>query len=329
MSSFQRLPANLHVCRERRMQRKCARSVQQRSQPTESSAWCGEGSMIGAAGSRHLNRGRRGSSPSLSPQLPLGYRRASLTPQPEELDEDEDADSNPAAVPATPRDQQQEEQDEGGGEGTTLLLPAVTVPPSPVMAGSADGPTPEPTTPREKVSSTSTPRSRTRRRAPSRLSTELPAGVTLGRRRAVTTTDHKTCALLHTRLKGIRLEDIALSALSSAEASGGERRGFRGSDSPGGGGYGYGSGTFGVYGAGSGGGLRSDAMARRKAADPGVKGPSSLFLFSEDNFIRRHTKFFIEWPYPFVICECVLGIAGVSVFLFLLLCSSNTPSPVR
>lgn len=37
-------------------------------------------------------------------------------------------------------------------------------------------------------------------------------------------------------------------------------------------------------------------MARRKAADPGAKGPSSLFLFSEDNFIRRHTKFFIEWP---------------------------------
>ncbi|KAH9361251.1 hypothetical protein HPB48_006813 [Haemaphysalis longicornis] len=53
------------------------------------------------------------------------------------------------------------------------------------------------------------PRTSRRRRAPSRLSTELPAGVTLGRRRAVTTSDHKTCALLHTRLKGIRLEDIA------------------------------------------------------------------------------------------------------------------------
>lgn len=29
------------------------------------------------------------------------------------------------------------------------------------------------------------------------------------------------------------------------------------------------------------------------------KGPSSLFIFSDDNFIRRHTRFIIEWPYPF------------------------------
>lgn len=28
-------------------------------------------------------------------------------------------------------------------------------------------------------------------------------------------------------------------------------------------------------------------------------GPSSLFLFSTDNPVRRYTKFIIEWPYPF------------------------------
>lgn len=31
-----------------------------------------------------------------------------------------------------------------------------------------------------------------------------------------------------------------------------------------------------------------------------VKGPSSLFLLSEDNPLRRYTRFIIEWPYPFI-----------------------------
>lgn len=46
-------------------------------------------------------------------------------------------------------------------------------------------------------------------------------------------------------------------------------------------------------------GLRSEpgaGMARRKGPEPQGKGPSSLFLLSEDNLIRRYTKFFIEWP---------------------------------
>ncbi|GFR34037.1 uncharacterized protein TNCT_562481 [Trichonephila clavata] len=41
------------------------------------------------------------------------------------------------------------------------------------------------------------------------LMPELPPGVRLNRRRAVDTSDHKTCALLHTRLKGLKLEDVA------------------------------------------------------------------------------------------------------------------------
>ena len=45
---------------------------------------------------------------------------------------------------------------------------------------------------------------------PKRLSLpELPPGVTAGRRRAVNTLDHKACALLHSKLKGFHLEDVA------------------------------------------------------------------------------------------------------------------------
>lgn len=34
-------------------------------------------------------------------------------------------------------------------------------------------------------------------------------GVRMGRRRAVDASDHKTCVLLHSRLKGMKLEDVA------------------------------------------------------------------------------------------------------------------------
>ncbi|KAF0292814.1 Voltage-dependent calcium channel type A subunit alpha-1 [Amphibalanus amphitrite] len=42
------------------------------------------------------------------------------------------------------------------------------------------------------------------------------------------------------------------------------------------------------------------AMAKKSAA-PSQDGrrPTSLFIFSETNPIRRYTKFIIEWPYPF------------------------------
>lgn len=46
--------------------------------------------------------------------------------------------------------------------------------------------------------------------SPRRLSLpDLPPGVTAGRRRAVNTLDHKACALLHSKLKGFHLEDVA------------------------------------------------------------------------------------------------------------------------
>ncbi|KAG8034480.1 hypothetical protein G9C98_007556 [Cotesia typhae] len=48
------------------------------------------------------------------------------------------------------------------------------------------------------------------------------------------------------------------------------------------------------------------------AAGGGSKGPSSLFILSEDNCIRKHTRFIIEWP-PFeyavlltIIANCVV-----------------------
>lgn len=34
--------------------------------------------------------------------------------------------------------------------------------------------------------------------------------------------------------------------------------------------------------------------------EAGGQGPSSLFLLSDENFIRRYTRFIIEWPYPFL-----------------------------
>lgn len=41
----------------------------------------------------------------------------------------------------------------------------------------------------------------------------------------------------------------------------------------------------------------ADRMGGASAA--GGQGPSSLFLLSEENPIRRYTRFIIEWPYPF------------------------------
>ena len=49
-----------------------------------------------------------------------------------------------------------------------------------------------------------------------------------------------------------------------------------------------------------GGGIGSSAMGKRRPGglEPGQAAPSSLFIFSETNIIRRTTKFLIEWPYP-------------------------------
>uniref|UniRef100_A0A1I7WZX7 Ion_trans domain-containing protein n=1 Tax=Heterorhabditis bacteriophora TaxID=37862 RepID=A0A1I7WZX7_HETBA len=39
-----------------------------------------------------------------------------------------------------------------------------------------------------------------------------------------------------------------------------------------------------------------------------IKGPSSLFVFSEDNFIRRNAKAIIEWgPFEYFILLTIIG----------------------
>ena len=36
----------------------------------------------------------------------------------------------------------------------------------------------------------------------------------------------------------------------------------------------------------------------------------SLFLFSEDNVVRKYAKKITEWPYPFTSCAEVPGLGG-------------------
>ena len=50
---------------------------------------------------------------------------------------------------------------------------------------------------------------------------------------------------------------------------------------------------------------------KKVQVDPGA-GPSSLFIFSDTNFIRRFTLFLIEWP-PFEY-TILLTIIGMSFF---------------
>ncbi|XP_073986797.1 calcium voltage-gated channel subunit cacophony isoform X7 [Rhodnius prolixus] len=101
------------------------------------------------------------------------------------------------------------------------------------------------------------------------------------RRRAVTTSDHKTCALIQTRVK---LGDIMLAAAQEAAAARGGR------DYKGG----------------------APAAMGPPQPGPNTKGPTSLFILSEENPLRRYTRFIIEWP-PFeyavlltIIANCVV-----------------------
>ncbi|XP_037935071.1 voltage-dependent calcium channel type A subunit alpha-1-like isoform X1 [Teleopsis dalmanni] len=113
------------------------------------------------------------------------------------------------------------------------------------------------------------------------------------RRRAVTTSDHKSCALIQTRLK---LGDIMLAAAQEAALAGHQQ----GSTS---GGH---SGRRGAH-------RLADRMGGPKKDDtPPGGGPTSLFILTEDNPIRKYTRFIIEWP-PFeyavlltIIANCVV-----------------------
>ncbi|XP_049283408.1 voltage-dependent calcium channel type A subunit alpha-1 isoform X13 [Anopheles funestus] len=112
------------------------------------------------------------------------------------------------------------------------------------------------------------------------------------RRRAVTTSDHKSCALIQTRLK---LGDIMLAAAQEAALAGQTSNGTQ----------------FGR----KGGHYLADRMGgpSSQGGQPlAGGGPTSLFILSEDNIIRKYTRFIIEWP-PFeyavlltIIANCVV-----------------------
>uniref|UniRef100_A0A336JZB9 Voltage-dependent calcium channel type A subunit alpha-1 n=1 Tax=Culicoides sonorensis TaxID=179676 RepID=A0A336JZB9_CULSO len=136
----------------------------------------------------------------------------------------------------------------------------------------------------------------TRRRGSGIMPMEVFDGVnyvrrSTARRRAVTTSDHKSCALIQTRLK---LGDIMLAAAQEAALSGQSSRRYLDRNT-----------QYRV--ADKMGGPSSQMGA------PSGTGPSSLFILSEDNIIRRlYTKFIIEWP-PFeyavlltIIANCVV-----------------------
>ncbi|XP_077504518.1 calcium voltage-gated channel subunit cacophony isoform X8 [Amblyomma americanum] len=289
MSGFLRFPRLVRERISERRKRRLRARQRARSVAVEGPGCAMTGPTTGRPGG-----GRRGSAP-----LPV-QRRASLSPQPPGVSAPTSLGPSPKQSPrpsvegspkeSPPSAEQDGPPSPGGASPAQSTTSALATPQDPAAAAEhKQRPTCAPPGGSSSLAVTAaaapapSPRTSRRRRAPSRLSTELPAGVTLGRRRAVTTTDHKTCALLHTRLKGIRLEDIALSALSAE--SGGERGLLRAPET---------SGVLGGHGSGA---LRTEpGMARRKGLDPRARGPSSLFLLSEDNLLRRYTKFFIEWP---------------------------------
>ncbi|XP_071856695.1 calcium voltage-gated channel subunit cacophony isoform X23 [Bombus fervidus] len=130
------------------------------------------------------------------------------------------------------------------------------------------------------------------------------------RRGAVTTSDHKSCALVQTRIK---LGDIMLAAQEAAQRDPGYASQYRRRPR-----------LAGLSGLGDwtsfGGevpGLVDMAPGRDQGGGAGGggaggKGTTSLFILSEDNCIRKHTRFIIEWP-PFeyavlltIIANCVV-----------------------
>ncbi|XP_046472832.1 voltage-dependent calcium channel type A subunit alpha-1 isoform X6 [Neodiprion pinetum] len=127
------------------------------------------------------------------------------------------------------------------------------------------------------------------------------------RRRAVTTSDHKSCALIQTRLK---LGDIMLAAAQeAAQRDPGYTSQYRRRQRL--------AGLSGIGDWTSFGGEVPGLVVMAPGRDQGGGGggnkiPSSLFILSEDNCIRKHIRFIIEWP-PFeytvlltIIANCVV-----------------------
>uniref|UniRef100_A0A915BGY2 Voltage-dependent calcium channel type A subunit alpha-1 n=2 Tax=Parascaris univalens TaxID=6257 RepID=A0A915BGY2_PARUN len=102
------------------------------------------------------------------------------------------------------------------------------------------------------------------------------------RRRVVDVSDHKTCALLMTKIKEAHRNQSP--SLAAEEARKEQNRA---------------DGGFGI------------AAGRRPpltSSSSKEKGPSSLFIFSEDNIVRRNAKTIIEWgPFEYFILLTIIG----------------------
>ncbi len=143
--------------------------------------------MIGVTGSRHINSRRRGSSPSINPQISAALAARRLSTKVEEESEDEKSESKDSKEKVN----KSESQHSGS--------PASSIDNSATTSG-------------RQSQITSVPNaSHNGSRSRARLSiADLPSGARFRqRRRAVEISDQRTCVLLHSRLKGMKLEDIA------------------------------------------------------------------------------------------------------------------------
>ncbi|CAB3372667.1 Hypothetical predicted protein [Cloeon dipterum] len=236
---------------------------------------CRCGSMLGGVAGRHMSNRRRGSTPNTSSAL-----KSALSGSPSEW--------HATPVATTPSSRRQ---------SVFSAVAAATTAPSVSTRANLEG-----------VLASGLPSGRgSLQQRHVRLSIPEVSSPRYRRRRAVTDSDQKTCALIQSRLKlgdiirrnathpcfcfplsrrnyspTWRLLYLWLLRLAAAqEAAAQQQR----------------DGEVRDLGAAAGtgmGGRRGGA-----GADPGAKGPSSLFILSEENPLRRYTRFIIEWPYPF------------------------------
>uniref|UniRef100_A0A6P6XVN9 Voltage-dependent calcium channel type A subunit alpha-1-like n=1 Tax=Dermatophagoides pteronyssinus TaxID=6956 RepID=A0A6P6XVN9_DERPT len=261
--------------------------------------------MIGVSGSRHIGR-RRGSTASTQQQ----QHRLSII----ESDIVENSERR--------NSQHRDSKDVSDGSAAVINRKQSTT-------NESNQPTTTTT-----ATTTKSPNQQQQRRQSSRMSIStggggesFPATRFRQRRRAVEISDQRTCALLHSRLKGMKLEDIALQALSAEVSNVGAVSGE--SVQIGAGGefdpnffnrHRRLTSLYSSYGPEAAAILEAQKMASKRKPPGGQsgggqlggvggsgggiggiggssgKGPSSLFIFSDDNFIRRHTRFIIEWP---------------------------------
>lgn len=162
-------------------------------------------SAFGVAGSRHINSRRRGSSPSVSPQPKKLLSHHRLSKQLESIDagnddDDVDDDNKSAQRENDSQNSENNQSDSGSGNAASPSIKQNRSNSNEISASSLRS--------RRQSQNTSVPNVS---RAQARLSVpDLPGGTRFRqRRRAVEISDHKTCVLLHSKLKGMKLEDIA------------------------------------------------------------------------------------------------------------------------